>query len=165
MTKLLYLLPQLLSYVTSFIVIGAIWINHHALFHFMKRVDRAALVINLLLLMCVAFVPYPTALIGDFGASLPVVIFYGITLAITGVVYNCLWFSVVHQYIVSEGLIHQRGIRKATIWILGYPVAYFTAAVLAFISIKLSIVLYALIPLFYLFPGVIDRQLIERTRY
>lgn len=65
-TKLFQIFPHFLSYVTSFIVIGVLWINHHALFHFLKRVDRTALTINLFLLMCVAFIPYPTALIGEF---------------------------------------------------------------------------------------------------
>lgn len=160
-TKLLQIFPHVLSYITSFIVIGVIWINHHALFHFLKRVDRTVLVINLLLLICVAFIPYPTALIGEFRASLPVVIFYGLSLAVTGFVYNALWFYVVHRYILSERLIHQKAVWKATLWSLSYPISYCIAAGLALISINLSIVLYVFIPLFYLLPGVIDKQLIE----
>ena len=162
-TKLLQVFPHVLSYATSFIVIGVLWINHHALFHFLKRVDRTVLVINLLLLMCVAFIPYPTALIGEFRASLPVVVFYGLSLAMTGFIYNALWFYVVHRYIRSEKLIHQKAVRKATIWSLSYPISYLVAAGLAFITINLSIVLYVLIPSFYLLPGVIDKQLIEQV--
>lgn len=162
-TKLLQVFPHVLSYATSFIVIGVLWINHHALFHFLKRVDRTILVINLLLLMCVAFIPYPTALIGEFGASLPVVVFYGLSLAMTGFVYNALWFYVVHRYITSEKLINQKSVRKATIWSLSYPISYLVAAGLAFINSNLSIVLYVLIPSFYLLPGVIDKQLIEQV--
>jgi uncharacterized membrane protein len=161
-TKLLQVFPHILSYMTSFIVIGVLWINHHALFHFLKRVDRTVLVINLLLLMCVAFIPYPTALIGEFRSSLPVVVFYGLSLALTGFVYNALWFYVVHRYIISEGMIHQRVIQKATIWSISYPISYSLAAGLAFVSLNLSIVLYIVIPLFYLLPGIIDRQLIEK---
>lgn len=163
-TKLLQIFPHVLSYITSFIVIGVIWINHHALFHFLKRVDRTVLVINLLLLMCVAFIPYPTALIGEFGSSLPVVVFYGLSLALTGFVYNLLWFYIVYRYIVSEGLIHQTSILKATIWSLSYPISYLIAAGFAFVSLNLSILLYILIPLFYLLPGTIDRQLIEKSQ-
>lgn len=162
-TKLLQVFPHVLSYATSFIVIGVLWINHHALFHFLKRVDRTILVINLLLLMCVAFIPYPTALIGEFGASLPVVVFYGLSLAMTGFVYNALWFYVVHRYIISEKLINQKSVRKATIWSLSYPISYLVAAGLAFINCNLSIVLYVLIPSFYLLPGIIDKQLIEQV--
>jgi uncharacterized membrane protein len=160
--KLLQVFPHILSYITSFIVIGVLWINHHALFHFLKRVDRTVLVINLLLLMCVAFIPYPTALIGEYGSSLPVVVFYGLSLALTGFVYNLLWFYVVHRYILTEDLIHPKTIRQATIWSLSYPVSYLVAAGLAFVSLNLSLVLYVLIPLFYLLPGIIDRQLIEK---
>jgi uncharacterized membrane protein len=162
-TKLLQIFPHVLSYITSFMVIGVLWINHHALFHFLKRVDRTVLVINLLLLMCVAFIPYPTALIGEFGSSLPVVVFYGLLLALTGFVYNLLWFYVVHRYIKSDGLIQQRSVRKATIWSLSYPISYLIAAGLAFASLDLSIMLYVVIPLFYLLPGIIDRQLIEKV--
>ncbi len=161
-TKLLQVFPHILSYMTSFIVIGVLWINHHALFHFLKRVDRTVLVINLLLLMCVAFIPYPTALIGEFSSSLPVVVFYGLSLALTGFVYNALWFYVVRRYISSEGMIHQKAIQKATIWSISYPISYSIAAGLAFVNLDLSIVLYVLIPLFYLLPGIIDRQLIEK---
>jgi uncharacterized membrane protein len=160
-TQMLDIEPHLLSYVTSFIVIGVIWLNHHALFHLLKRVDRAALVINLLLLMCVAFIPYSTALIGSYGELRSVVIFYGLSLAITGIAYNALWFYVVHKYILSENLIHHRAIRKATLWSIGYPISYLVASGLAFISTKLSIALYIFIPLFYLFPGVIDEQLTQ----
>jgi uncharacterized membrane protein len=161
--KLLQIFPHVFSYITSFIVIGVIWINHHALFHFLKRVDRTVLVINLLLLMCVAFIPYPTTLIGEYGASLPVVVFYGLSLSLTGFVYNALWFYIVHRYIASEGLIRQKSIRKATIWSLSYPISYLIAAGLAFLSLNLSIVLYGLIPLFYLLPGIIDKQLIKQV--
>lgn len=161
-TKLLQVFPHILSYITSFIVIGVLWINHHALFHFLKRVDRTVLTINLLLLMCVAFIPYPTALIGEFRASLPVVVFYGLSLALTGFVYNVLWFYIVHRYIISDDLIQQKGIRKATTWSLSYPISYLIAAGLAFFSLNWSIMLYVLIPLFYLLPGIIDKQLIEK---
>ena len=113
--------------------------------------------------MCVAFIPYPTALIGEFGASLPVVIFYGLSLAMTGFVYNALWFYVVRRYITTEKLIHQKSVRKATIWSLSYPISYLVAAGLAFININLSIVLYVLVPSFYLLPGIIDKQLIEQV--
>ncbi|NEP19874.1 MAG: DUF1211 domain-containing protein [Leptolyngbya sp. SIO4C1] len=156
--------PHILSYMTSFIVIGVIWVNHHVLFHLLKQVDRAALVINLLLLMCVAFIPYPTALMGEFGASLPVVVFYGLSLAMTGLIYNSLWFYIIRQHIKNQQSLEQSAIRQATIWSMGYPIAYLIATSLAFASIGLSITLYILIPLFYLFPGIIDRQLIEKAK-
>lgn len=157
--KLLHLWPHILGYITSFLVIGVVWINHHALFHFLKRVDRISLIINLVLLLCVAFVPFPTALLGSHSNSWPVVVFYGLSMALVGVAYNALWFYAVRQYIVTECLIDRRALRAASLWTLGYPAAYLLATALALVSLKLSLALYVLIPIFYLLPGVIDKQL------
>lgn len=158
-TALAQIRSHLLSYVTSFLVIGVLWLNHHALFHFLKRVDRVALIINLVLLMCIAFIPYSTALIGNYGKLQPVVAFYGFSLSLTGVVYNTLWFYVVRQYLWGSFRTHRQLIFNASLWSIGYPILYAVAALLSWISTTASIILYVLIPLFYLFPSAIDRQL------
>jgi uncharacterized membrane protein len=53
--------PKLLSYMLSFVIVGIYWVSHHNTFALFRRVDRALLWINLLFLMCVAFVPLPAA--------------------------------------------------------------------------------------------------------
>ena len=156
---LLNLFPQIITYGTSFIVIGVIWLNHHALFHVLKRVDRVSLTINLFLLMCIAFIPCSTAILGTYQQYPLIVAFYGFSLATTGFVYNILWFYVLNRYIKGENSIQRHIIRKASIWSMGYPIAYFLTALLALVNSSLSLVLYAAISLFYLLPGVIDRQL------
>jgi uncharacterized membrane protein len=157
--ELLHLFPHIISYGTSFIVIGVIWLNHHALFHFVKRVDRICLTINLFLLMCIAFIPSSTAIVGKYSQFPIVVSFYGLSLAITGLIYNALWFYVLNRYIMSGNLIQRNLIRQASIWSISYPICYFLSALLAWVNSELSLVLYAAISLFYLLPGVIDRQL------
>ena len=156
---LLNLFPHIITYGTSFIVIGVIWLNHHALFHFLKKIDRVSLTINLFLLMCIAFIPCSTAILGKYREYPLIVAFYGFSLAFTGFVYNILWFYVLNRYIKSENSISSHIIRKASIWSIGYPTAYLLTATLAFFNSSLSLMLYGLISLFYLLPGVIDRQL------
>ncbi|MBX9661526.1 MAG: TMEM175 family protein [Nitrospiraceae bacterium] len=150
---------QVLSYFTSFLVIGVIWINHHALFHLIKRVDRATLVLNLLLMMAVAFIPFSTALLGDNPRHLTSLIFYGAWLGLTGTLYNILWLYVMRQYIHTERLMADKTARTATFWSISFPLSYFAAAAIAPVSPAVSIALYVLIPLYYLLPGVIDRHL------
>ena len=159
LVRLASLWPQLLGYATSFAIIGVIWINHHALFHFLKKVDRISLIINLGLLMCVAFIPYATALVAQYGGNRAVVVLFGITMAVTGFAFSTLWFYAVKQYFRDEPLIDRRFVRDASLWTLGYPISYLFAAVLALIDPRLSIAVYAIIPIVYLLPGVIDRQL------
>ena len=63
---LLHQWPSYASYVVSFLIIGIIWVNHRAMFEQIRRIDRMVLFLNLLLLLCVAFVPFPTGLLADY---------------------------------------------------------------------------------------------------
>lgn len=151
--------PQLLGYATSFAIIGVLWINHHTLFHFVKRVDRGSLIINLVLLLCVAFIPYPTALMAHYPHNRTVVMLFGAMMAVVGWVFSGLWFYAVRQHLRNTPGIDPRFVRDASLWTLGYPAAYLIATVLVSINSQIGVILYAVIPAVYLLPGVIDRQL------
>jgi uncharacterized membrane protein len=58
--------PAYAAYVTSFLVIGIIWVNHHAVFNLIDRIDRILLFLNLLLLMSVVAIPFTTALLSEY---------------------------------------------------------------------------------------------------
>jgi uncharacterized membrane protein len=58
--------PAYAAYVTSFLIIGIIWVNHHAVFELVGRVDRRVLFLNLLLLMAVVAIPFATALLSEY---------------------------------------------------------------------------------------------------
>src|SRR5579863_9916574 len=57
--------PSLAAYVVSFIVIGIMWLNHHTIFTHLDHVDRGLFYLNLLLLMTIVFIPYPTGVLGE----------------------------------------------------------------------------------------------------
>src|SRR5262245_11332962 len=93
-SALLDIWPSYLAYVTSFLIIGIIWINHHHTVGLMRRVDRTFLFLNLLLLLVVAFFPFPTRLVaeyldkpGEHDAALA----YALTLFLMAVLYNIWW--------------------------------------------------------------------------
>jgi uncharacterized membrane protein len=58
--------PAYAAYVTSFLIIGIIWVNHYAVFELAGRVDRSLLFFNLLLLMAVVAIPFATALLSEY---------------------------------------------------------------------------------------------------
>jgi uncharacterized membrane protein len=58
--------PDYAAYVVSFAIIGLIWINHHAVFGYVERVDRGLLFLNLNLLLWTALIPWPTRLLAEF---------------------------------------------------------------------------------------------------
>ncbi|MBW4490267.1 MAG: DUF1211 domain-containing protein [Trichocoleus desertorum ATA4-8-CV12] len=79
----------------SFLVIGAIWINHHAMFHHIVRVDGTLLLLNVLHLMLIAFLPFPTAVLAEAfhrGTDEPIAAaFYGGILTVIGIFVNIMW--------------------------------------------------------------------------
>ncbi len=87
--ELLELWPSYFAYAVSFLGIGAIWINHHAMFRHIVRTDGTLLLLNLLQLMVVAFLPFSTAVLAEAfhrGTDEPIATaFYGATLAVLGV--------------------------------------------------------------------------------
>src|SRR5579871_948889 len=79
-----------LAYTTSFLTIAIIWINHHHLMETIGRVDRTFLFINALVLLVVAFIPFPTRLVAE-ALGRPAAYTYGGTLLLMAGMFNVLW--------------------------------------------------------------------------
>lgn len=91
---LLHLWPSYLAYVTSFVTIGIIWINHHHTVSLLARVDRTMLFLNNLLLLTIAFMPFPTKLVGDYlnkPGEQAAVLAYSATLVVMALVHQVWW--------------------------------------------------------------------------
>jgi len=90
--------PSYLAYVTSFLTIGGIWAAHHGIFRRLAYANQRLMLLNLVLLMAVSFLPFPTKLmaeaIHDEGAARTAVIFYGGTLLVISLLLSALWGSV-----------------------------------------------------------------------
>ena len=91
---LLHIWPQYLAYVTSFLTIGIIWMNHHHTVSLIARTDRTMLFINNLLLLTVAFLPFPTKLVGDNlrgGDEQAAALAYAATLVVMAILHQVWW--------------------------------------------------------------------------
>jgi TMEM175 potassium channel family protein len=104
--------PSYIAYVTSFLTIGGIWLAHHGIFRRLQYVGRELMLINLLLLMAVSFLPFPTKLmaeaIHDENATRAAVIFYGGSLLVVSLLLSALWGSVARdRRVVQPGVSHQ----------------------------------------------------------
>lgn len=58
--------PNILAYVLGFLLLAVLWISHHNIFHYMTRVDRPLLWLNILFLLTIGFLPFSTALVGKY---------------------------------------------------------------------------------------------------
>jgi uncharacterized membrane protein len=91
---LLHIWPQYLAYITSFVTIGIIWMNHHHTVSLIARTDRTMLFINNLLLLTVAFLPFPTKLVGDYlrgDGEQAAALAYAGTLVVMAILHQVWW--------------------------------------------------------------------------
>ena len=90
--------PAYLGYATSFLTIGGIWLAHHGVFRRLQYANNRVMRINLLLLMAVSFLPFPTRLVAeairDDSAERAAAIFYGACLLVIALLFSALWGAV-----------------------------------------------------------------------
>lgn len=129
--------PQFLSFILSFFVIGIFWMAHHRIFRYVARMDQGLLWLNLLFLMCIAFLPYPTAVLGEHDRSRASVVFYACAVGVSGVVLAAIW-----QYVVRFEHLNERAdaktIRYLTHRSLVTPLSFLISIPLAFVSLRLA---------------------------
>jgi uncharacterized membrane protein len=153
--ELLDLWPSYLGYLTSFLTIGVMWINHHHVFSLIDRVDRTMLLLNTLLLLMIAFVPFPTAVLAQFvetdGARAGAVL-YGATLTITAIVFFCWWrYASSERRLIGPGVPND-AVDDITRAYTPGTFLYGGAMAVAFVEPWLSAALYLAIAVFYALP-------------
>jgi TMEM175 potassium channel family protein len=159
------LVPPVATFVLSFIIVGVYWIAHHHMLHFVTQVDRRLLWLNLLLLLSVVFIPFPTSLLATgFNNSLAVRI-YGLSLIATNAAGLLFWlYAASHRELMIPNLSEQ--FVRTVIVIHSSPMfVYALAVVLAGWSTKASLVLYSAVPLFFILPNpLLERRIGAATR-
>jgi len=78
--SLLALVPSLAAYVLSFLLVGMYWVFHHHAFSLIDGVDGVILWLNIVFLLFISFMPFPTMMLGRFPFQTLPVIFYGVNL-------------------------------------------------------------------------------------
>ena len=153
---LLSLWPSYVAYVTSFLLIGAIWLNHHTMFEQIVFVNSTLMLFNLLALMTIAFMPFPTAVLAHAlhkgsGENIAAA-FYGGTLTLAGIFINLIWRYAARRPELLDPTLSTAQVSKMSRRYLLAPVAYLLAAVIALVLPYLALLLYGLLIAFYLWP-------------
>ena len=153
------LLRQWSSYVSffiSFAFIGIMWINHHRLFTHICRSDNGLLLLNLLLLLGVTFVPFPTAVLaahlGHPDQRLAALLYNGTYVALA-IVFNFLWhYASSPQRHLLGSEVDQHSIEGITRQYVFGPVAYLLCMVIAWINVPASLAANVALACFFAIP-------------
>ncbi len=143
----------LVSYILSFIIIGVFWVAHHMVFHHIQRSDRGLLWWNMVFLMVVALIPFPTALLGQYFEQRLAVILYAITVTVSGLLLQGLWRYAVHRRRLVDRDLDIQIVREVSRKNMVVPIIYMIAIGMAFINVPLSIGLLILGPAVFLLPS------------
>ena len=152
---------SIVTYVISFLTILVMWVNHHSVFQYIARIDRAFVYLNGALLMLIVFVNYPTALVANFadtpGATTAAAT-YSATLVLMASLYNgmWLWASTRRRLLASD--VDPVEVARITFQYRFGPLLYLAAFALAFLNPWLSIALNAALALYFAFTGQITRK-------
>ena len=147
--------PVFLAFFTSFVTIGITWLNHHRLFTMIQRTDHALLVLNMLLLLGITFLPYPTALLADYIADPTqhvAAVFYSGTFLLIAVCFNLLWRYASKGGRLLGAHVDVQEVAAVTRQYRYGPLLYAVIAVLAFIYVPACVALSLLLALFFAIP-------------
>ncbi|MGW5459089.1 TMEM175 family protein [Streptomyces sp. NPDC003996] len=150
--------PSYAAYVVSFLVIGIMWVNHHQLFSYVARVDRTLMFLNLLLLMVVAAVPWPTAMLAEYlredAASHAAAAVYSLVMVAMALAFQALWWHLTRTGHLFDARVDTTAARSTrarfALGSLGYPLT----VGLAFVSAPLTLAAHGLLALYYGFNQI-----------
>jgi uncharacterized membrane protein len=142
------LLPKLVPYIMSFIVIAIMWVNHHGLLNNARRADNAVLWCNNHLLFWMSLIPVSTAFLGDHPFEPLALAAYGFVLTGSSTAFTLLRWCVTRDERGHLSALHAASVKKSVIATLIYG----ASMPLAFASVYLSMAIFVLIPAIFILP-------------
>jgi uncharacterized membrane protein len=152
MRSVIHLLPKFVSWVISFLTICIVWVNHHRLFETYKGINIGLFWLNVHLLLWVCFVPFPTALIGDYPHNPVAVAFYGVVMSLIGLAFfMARLYGLRNTELLRDG-INLKAYKKGVLFAFFFGFLFYViAAALAWFNTYLSFMAYFFIAMYFVF--------------
>ncbi|HEX4539652.1 MAG TPA: TMEM175 family protein [Acidimicrobiales bacterium] len=144
------------SYALGFAVIGLLWIRHHIFFRGIDHIDTGLTVINLVYLGLVAFLPFPTRILGLYGQEPAAVVLYATTVALVSVVARIMVVHAMRAGLLSDA--GRREVRRRQHWVI-VPIVFLVSIPISFVSTSAALYCWALL----LVLPIVFRRVAART--
>lgn len=155
--------PSYAAYVTSFLAIGIMWINHHSVFRQIARVDRRLMFVNLLLLLLIAAVPFSTSLVSDyllhagFNGKVAMAVYSALFCAV-GLTFAMLWgYALTHPYLLVDSVDLAAARRGFPRFAFGSGV-YGALIAISFLNALVALGLHLAVAVYYAFERVTTNE-------
>ena len=151
------------TFVISFIVLGVYWFAHHQVFHFVLRVNRTLVWLNILFLMGIALVPFAASVMGAYTNDPIALSLYGGVLGLLATLgYLIWWYMSGDRGLIEPGL-DPALVHKVRVWLAIGPVITPVAIAVSFVSTTVALLIYLTLPVVFIFFNPVSRYL-ERLR-
>jgi uncharacterized membrane protein len=153
--------PQFAAYLTSFAILGIMWVNHHSMFRQIRRADRGLMFLNLLLLLWVTLLPFPTSLFAEhledhsINANVAAAV-YSTNLTLAAIAFSAIWWHVLRRHLVDHDM-DSAQVRKSLIRYSFGTVIYGACIAVSFISAQVTLLLVFLLAVYYAFEQIRTR--------
>jgi uncharacterized membrane protein len=154
--QLLQLWPSYGAYILSFVMIGIYWANHHYICRYFVRSDHAFNLLHVLFLMCVAFIPFPTAILGQYvthpESQRTAVAFYALGMLLPAFTWLLIWLYASCGHRLLEPTLDSRFVHRLTRQFIVSNVLYAGALAVACWLPLVSLAICVGLTLLYLLP-------------
>ncbi len=133
-----------LAYGISFFVIGTLWIGHHRKFRFIQRYDNRLLMLNLLMLMAIAFVPFPSSILSEYSGR-TATIFYALIMALAALFGAAIWWYAARHNRLIDPHLDVKVRRRQFISPLATAAAFLLSIGITFLNADVAKLFWALI--------------------
>ena len=137
--------PKFFSYVLSFLVIGTYWIAHHQTFRYVRSYNRTLLWLNLVFLLSISFIPFPTDLLGEYGELRFSVIFYAASLGMARLLLAVVWWYIVAGPIRTGDELDPGMARYHFFRSLAIPALFFLSIGISLVSVNAAVACWLLL--------------------
>ena len=135
---------EYLAYILSFLVIGTFWMAHHRKYRYIIRYDNRLLFLNLMMLMVIAFIPFPSSIISKY-PDRSATIFYALTMATAGILLAGNWWYASHHNRLIDPNLDVRISRRQLVAPLVTTAIFLFSILISFLNANLSRISWLLI--------------------
>lgn len=150
---LIALFPKFISWIISFFTVCVIWVNHHRLFKIFHIFNHGLFWWNAVLLMWCSFIPFPTAVLGDYPNNQTAVLLYGFVMMLMALTFSLMRIYVSNKKSLLNPEIDLQKFKKGTVFsIIFGPLLYLAGAIFSYIHPYISFAIYLGIAIYFIFP-------------
>lgn len=137
--------PAAVSYIISFFVIASYWMYAHRMFHYIRKIDRKFVSLTLVFLFFIAFMPFPTLVLGQHIGRFPAVVFYCAAISASSFIMYLMWKYACDARLVDDNVdAHFKAYKSARM--LSTASVFLTSVPIAFINPLAAQIWWVLVP-------------------